>query len=234
MNSILRSRSILAFVAVLGIGMLAMTNPSQAADPADEIAKLYALPPSGSAYVRVVDPMSSGAHIQIGHEQATQLRPADTSIATDYVIVPGSQPVQLSVNGERVSTHITVPPGDFATAILHKTNAAYTAKITTDTPSNIDGLKAELVFYNLTPECEGSITLSSGPTVFESLASGTRTTRAINPVAARLIGHCGTQQSAEFTLPPLKVGDRFSLFLIGDATTPRLVGQINHTRPYRP
>ena len=54
----------------------------------------------------------------------------------------------------------------------------------------------------------------------------------INPVQARLEATCNGA-SAALTLPQLRSGDHFSLFLVEIAGKPALVGQFDETEPYR-
>ena len=51
---------------------------------------------------------------------------------------------------------------------------------------------------------------------------------------ATLVGSCAAVQTATLELPPLQPGEHFSMFLVGSAAKPVLVGQRSATDGYKP
>lgn len=196
---------------------------------AQEIGKLYAArPPEGSAFVRVVSGLEQPAAVGIGADKAETLSAADGA-ATVFRIVKGDTQVPLSVDGAELPEKLSVPADAFVTVLLRKDGDKIKATPVVDSTQGQDALKVELRVYNLVPACAAAIVIASGPEVFNGVETDSTRRRAINPVAATLEGRCGEAASKPLTLPALKAGDRFSLFLTGTAARPVLHGQIDRT-----
>ncbi len=215
--------------AALAAALLASAHSAAQAAAADDMAQLYALPPDGSVYVRVVNPSAAPLKVQLGAGAKPEAIGATGRIGTDYHAMPGGA-LTLAIDGKPVTVAGTLPHGGFVTLIARK--AAASVQLVVDESPAADGMKAELSAYNLVPSCAAAIRVAGGATVFGSLASGARAARAINPVSASLDGACGTHVSAPQALPALKAGDRYSLFLVGTAEQPVLVGTLNRTEPW--
>jgi alginate O-acetyltransferase complex protein AlgF len=213
----------------LATALLAGTHGAAQAAAADDMAQLYALPPDGSVYVRVVNPSAAPVKVQLGAGTKPETIGATGRIGTDYRAMPGGA-LTLAIDGKPAAVAGTLPHGGFVTLIAGRAGA--NVQIVVDESPAADGMKAELSAYNLVPSCAAAIRVAGGATVFGSLASGTRAARAINPVSASLDGACGTHVSAPQALPALKAGDRYSLFLVGTAEQPALVGMLNRTEPW--
>jgi alginate O-acetyltransferase complex protein AlgF len=201
---------------------------------AQAIAHLYAArPPAGSAFIRLVNSSSSSLNIRIGSGAPKEELSSETQIATIYRIVPGNQPLMIEVNG-RVAKNTISPPADkFATLIVKVVKNQFELKMIVEDTSPIDGLRAELRFYNVIDGCRGGLNVVDGPQIFEPAPADSSRHRSINPVEAILYGECERTRSSLWKLPSLKSGDHFSIFLIGDPANPKLVGQLDETEPYR-
>ncbi|TKC88797.1 cell division protein FtsQ [Trinickia terrae] len=199
-----------------------------AGSTAQEIARLYApQAPAGSSYLRVVNPLAAAVDVEFAGERDT-LDPK-RRMSTDYRVVDAAAGVEIKADGH-VLGHIGVKPGTFNTVVL---TGAGQPRLIADTADGRDDLKAELRFYNLAPKCNGLLAIENGATVFDRVTSGDVRKRVINPVQARLQGRCEAAGStAPVALPPLKSGDRASVFLLGDAGAPRLVIQADAIEPY--
>jgi alginate O-acetyltransferase complex protein AlgF len=217
------------------LALLALAWAACAHAGADDIARLYALPPAGSISLRVVNPSAHAASVQWGDGSAVSL--ASTGVvATGYRVFPTGQTPVLRVDGQAVDIGLGKPgaqPGGFVTLVLTGSGANVVVTPLADAAATLDGMKAELVFYNLVPECTARVLIVDGPDVFAGAAPLSRASRAINPVAAKLAGECGDVRSASLPLADLAPGDRYSLFLVGRAAEPRLAGALNRTEPYR-
>lgn len=222
------------FGPTLFAALTSLATLAQAA-PADDIARLYALPPDGSVYVRVVNEASTPASVQLGNGSGAKAESlaANGKIVTDYRVLPGAQAYPLKVNGRAVDVSGKTPKGGFVTLVVDGAKATAPARVIVDESPAADGLKAELAVYNLVPGCTAKVGVAGGPTVFPAVADGARAARAINPVSASLVGECAGHASAPLALPPLKGGDRYSLFLVGTAQAPVLVGATNRTEAYK-
>lgn len=211
-----------------GIAVSAVSGGSIAA--AQELTRLYAAkPPAGSAYVRVVDLSRGGAPIGIGSAPAAPVVQGDT--ATIYRIVKGGAPLAVTIGGKPVAGAPTPAADAFSTLIVP---AGAPPVLIADPTEGRNDLKAQLRFYNLVPGCAGAVSVADGgPVVFDGVATNATLQRAINPIEAKLTATCGAAKAAPLTLPPLKAGDHFSLFLMPGAGGPVLTGQRDETEPYR-
>jgi hypothetical protein len=194
---------------------------------AGEIAQLYApQPPAGSSFVRVVNPLEQQQRVRLAGKE--DVLSATVRIASDYRVLDAAHPFALEA-GESKFGQIKVAPDRFFTILLTPDRPGYT--VLNDSTDDRDDLRAELRFYNTVAGCAGGVSLKDGPVVFDKVAADTTIKRVINPVKATLVGRCDTVQSAPLALPPLKPGDRYSLFLTGTAQAPRLTGQVDATEP---
>ncbi|RAR54875.1 alginate O-acetyltransferase complex protein AlgF [Paraburkholderia unamae] len=227
-RSPLRAFSLAAALLTLGPLVTFVAHVAHAA-PADDMAHLYALPPDGSVYMRVVNPSDTPVAVQLGAGAKAETIGAKGRIGTDYRAIPGGA-LTLLVDGKPAGVAGALPRGGFVTLIVGQPGAGVQPVV--DESPAADGLKAELSAYNLVPACTAAIRVVGGPAVFGALAYGARAARATNPVSASLDGACGAHVSAPQALPALKAGDRYSLFLVGTAGHPALVGMLNRTEPW--
>lgn len=221
----MRTKSLLlAHAALMLVGV-----PQAMAQAAGGLAGLYAAqPPAGSSFVRVVNP--SGANLQIGLGASTMQLPqtGTGAIASSYrVIDPGRVPA-LTVNGRPVTGELKLAPNGFFTWLLVPKGGETQVHAMVDTPESQNALKAVLRSYNLVPQCSMTLAVANGPTVFERVPFGESRARTINPVKATLTARCD-QAETTLALPALSAGDKYSLFLVGDAAKPQLIGQFDQT-----
>ena len=206
---------------------------------AQEIARLYApQAPAGSSYVRVVNATQKPKKIEFGNR--SDILGADAGrIATDYRVVDAGVELMLKVEG-RAPARIRIKPDSFVTLVLDDSGQL---PAIVDATGERNDLKAELRFYNLARGCNATLAIENGPAVFQHIDYGLSARRSVNPVQARLLGSCATgvidsaaaakpAVTPATALPPLKSGDRASLFLLGDSAHPRLTVQTDATEPY--
>ena len=207
-----------------------------AQEPASALARLYApQPPVGSSFVRAVNATQLPLRVAIGAGAPEQRLAPEGRIASAYKVVDASHALALSVNGLPAGKPLMLAPNTFVTIVIRADGHAHAhihvLQTILDMPEKHDGLKAELRFYNLTPACIAQLNVADGPVVFEQVGAGQSRQRAINPVAATVIGHCGINARANagsrLTLPPLKAADHYSVFLIGSNAV--LAGQLAQT-----
>lgn len=228
LSSRARSRHRLSSVAAMLICLsFAMAPLSQG----QEIGRLYATkPPPGHAFIRIAT-VSDGAPPRVQVNSA-ELRIGATTGVSSYRAVPGQQTLNLMVDGVRASPDIVPGVETYLTLALTKTNASWTVQSIDEGLGSRDGLKARLRFFNLAPGCTATLKIADGPTIFQQAAFRSVQTRSINPVTARLEGSCG-EAPAVLTLPQLRAGDSYSLFLRENSDQLRLTGQLDETEPYR-
>ena len=181
--------------------------------------------------MRVVDGGPAAAKVAVGTEDAVTLSPSGT-IATTYRVIPGGKSLTITIDG-KTAAPITVPPDKFLTLVYRPSAAGPKLTTITDDPGEDNGLLAQLRFYNLVPNCAGSLAIEGGPAVFDGVATDASKSRSINPVSATLVPKCGAAAGAGLKLPPLKAGDHYSIFLTGDAAKPVAVGNADATNPTR-
>jgi len=197
--------------------------------PAQEPTRTYEMrPPAGSAYVRAVDLSHSGAMIGFGAGSAVAAAAGEP--ATIYRIVKGDEVLPLALAGKPVSGKVVPPADAFSTIVIGIDGAAL---LIADPPTGADNLKAQLRFYNLVPGCTGALAAQDGPALFEGVAPNATSQRAIPPTDGLLVATCGDATSGIVKLPPLAVGDHYSLFLMPAPAGVELRGQRDETEPYR-
>ncbi|VVE56381.1 cell division protein FtsQ [Pandoraea pneumonica] len=220
----LRNLVLACAMSVAGIGV---------ANAEGIFAQLYAArPPAGSSFVRVVNPGGTALRAQVAKGPVQTL--SGEKVASTYAIVKGNEAFPIVIDGKPAGT-LQVAPDTFNTLVPRRDGSKVTFTVLTDAGGTEDGLKAELRFYNLSPQCAGGqLSVSpSGPALFENVGQGPSVARAINPVKATLVSACGTVASKTLALPALAPGDHYSLFLVGTPSAPVLRGQLSATDPYQ-
>lgn len=197
---------------------------------AQDVGKLYApRPPEGSAFVRLVSALPEPVSLTIGSLDAVKLS-ANAENAMDFRLMRGGEAVELVIDGKPLDEKVDVAADSFVTVLLWNDKGATKMTAVTDSTRGHDDLKAELRVYNLVPECAGVVAIANGPAVFSDVATGASQKRSINPVSAELVVQCAANASQPVALPQLKAGDRFSLFISGQADAPVLSGRIDRTQ----
>ncbi len=217
----------LAAVATLTVQALPLWD-SLMPSHAQEVGKLYAAkPPQGSAFIRVISGVDES--VKVGFSPLEEITLSGENPMTAFRLMKGGTDARISLDGQAIGDTIHVPEDAFMTILVFKQGGQWKNAVILDQTRGHDDLKAELRFYNLVPGCNAELTLSSGPNVFTEVVPGESKRRSINPVAADLQGKCAAVTSATLSLPTLKAGDRFSLFLKGAPDKPVLGGQIDQT-----
>jgi alginate O-acetyltransferase complex protein AlgF len=209
----------------LGLGLASTVTQA-----APEIGQLYAPKlPEGSAFVRVVNPSGQTLQVRVNQGSSFALS-ADATIASPFQVVDARQPLHLTVEGHEVK-NLNAPKNAWVTLILDH-NPAVAPRMVIDPQPRGKDLRAELNIYNLSAGCEkATVQLANGASVFNALPFNGQAQRTINPVQATLTANCGQRPSVPFKLAPFKAGDRYSLFLVGPAQAPRLIGLVDQTAP---
>lgn len=89
-------------------------------------------------------------------------------------------------------------------------------------------LKALLILYNMTGDSGLSLRTNDGATVvIPDVATSASGSREVNPSRVQLALYKGDQKVAEAPPVTLARGQAFSLFVLGDASTPRLSWAVN-------
>ncbi len=202
--------------------------PATEPDSAQAVASLYPpQPPANAAYLRVFNASVGSIAVSVPGSIGSQTQPVPHNGVTRLSVVPLGQPLNLVLAGQAPLPPLQANGGEVMTVILRHDAQGWHSTRVVDKPQPSDGLKATLHAYNLLAGCSADITLgANGPAVFAALVPGTPGTRAINPVAATLVGHCGAANTT-FALPMLRGGDSYSLFLGGDAIHPVLLGVLD-------
>ncbi|NYT58417.1 cell division protein FtsQ [Alcaligenaceae bacterium] len=220
------------YVFLFAISLMVVSSVANAT-PASDIARLYALPPEGTVYVRVVNTLTESLKVRLGTEGTEEVLSESAGMASSYHAIPGGEPFDLRLNDKLSGLSINAPETGFMTIMIYRVEGNFTFESIIDGNDSIDGLKAKLVFYNLVNDCLARLSIINGPVIFDAVADGVRVALAVNPVVATLIGSCSASASKPLTLPSLQPGDHYSLFLTGTSEVPILSGLVNQTVPYR-
>ena len=220
---------VLALCAAVGSGA------AQAA--ADDVASLYGpQPPADATYLRVVNLSGQSARIALpGSVRAGVLA---AGAATKLSVVTTGTPLRVAVDGKDLAPLPNAKtPADAPVASGTTAGKAIVVGLTRDADgwhaqriampyARTDALRATLHVLNFVPGCEGRVVLEAGHApVFANVAPQDGAARTINPVAASLVGQCGSASSASFALPKLAAGDSYTLILSGSAAKPVLSGE---------
>ena len=197
------------------------------------LAGLYAAqPPAGSSYVRLVNATGAPLKVTVGAAAVPVPQVGVNSLASNYRVMDPLKPPAITVNGQPVVEAVKLVPNGFSTLVISMKGSDPVVQSQVDNPEGQNALKAVLRAYNLVPQCALTVAVVGGPAVFERIGLGENRARAINPSKATLVARCDQSESPPLALPSLSAGDKYSLFVTGDATKPQLVGQMDLTEPY--
>ena len=219
----------------LGAALVLGAAPGAAFAAAQDVASLYGpQPPANATYVRVVNLAVQPARITLPGSEGAQTLGAGASTRLS-VVTPGTS-LRVTVDGREPAKAAAADTAGAASASDATAGQAITVVLTRDAQGwhatrvanpyeRLDAMRATLRVYNVAAACAGKVAVADGgPTVFAQVPAGTQQARAINPIAARLMGSCGAATTTPLQLPPLAAGDSYSLFLAGDAAKPVLIG----------
>ncbi len=184
---------------------------------ADDAALYGPEAPPGSAFVRMFNATpTSLANASIGGEPVETL---DQFEASDYVFVPagthristGSEAHSESLEADRYYT-VTVDAGGLKVHSLRPPE---------------DGLKALVVFYNLTADEALQLKTEDGATPIAEAGAGAFATREVNPLRITLGVFSGDRKLATTEPVNLARGRAFSLFVTPGRGQPRLTWVID-------
>jgi len=232
-----QSNSSLAACCAAAIALCAALGSGAAQAAADDVASLYGpQPPADATYLRVVNLSAQSARIALpGSVRAGVLA---AGAATKLSVVTPGTPLRVAVDGKdlapqpNVKTVAEAPAATGATAgkvivvgLTHDADGWHAQRIAMSY-ARTDALRATLHVLNFVPGCEGRVVIEAGHApVFANVAAQDGAERTINPVAASLVGQCGSASSAPFALPKLAAGDSYTLVLSGSAAKPVLSGE---------
>jgi alginate O-acetyltransferase complex protein AlgF len=224
-----KSQAVLAVLFAAGISFTGVA-PGIAHAGAEDVASLYGpQPPAEAAYLRVLN--ASSAPVQLSFTGGGPAQRVAPHAVTRYSVLRPGEPLRVTIDGRAVGGldgAAVAATGQYVTIAVDRDAKGWHARSIVARQDQLDGLKATLRAFNFAANCGASgATIGiagAGATVFGGLADGSVQTRAINPVSASLVGQCGSASTAPLALPQLAAGDGYSLFVVGDAAKPVLVG----------
>ena len=177
------------------------------------------LPPTGSAYLRIVNATAELLIIRantIGH---VSLGTDPLQRASPYAVqeAVADRPVELAftAGSARGDMTLLVEPGSFNTLIVVTDGAALRTMPVVD-QTQFNQTRARLTFYNATTGCAaaGLVLDPDGQSVFADVQQGTARMRSVNPVSAQVRVACGASRSAPFALGALEAGGQYSVWMM--------------------
>ena len=216
-----------ALIAILSDSIFASQISAQ------EIGRLYApRPPAGSAFVRVVGASDlENETVRIGDLSAGKNTTLGRA-STRYRAVAGGKPVSISIGGSFLDGPVVPPADRFSTVVVTRNGNGFSSYSIDEGEGGSNDLKAQLRFFNLAKGCDASLKVVGGPTVFELTAPMAVRSRTVSPVKAELEAICNGR-TAPLSLPQLRAGDHYSLFLRGESgDTVSSSGEFDETEPY--
>lgn len=207
-------RQPLWMIAAIAVAVLAAWNPGWAGD-----GGLYgpAAPP-GSAFVRVFNASAADdVDARVGNQTLADIRAWN---ASEFIFLPaGTHP--LSAAGTEgtltlaAARYYTAVVGNGPLRLLDDDNAG-------------NRLKALVILYNLTGKDAISLRTQDGRTaVIGDVANNASGRREVNPAKVQFAVFSGESKIADAPMVSLARGQAFSLFVVGDASAPRLSWAVN-------
>lgn len=207
-------RSVLSMLLALAALLFMTTMVARAGD-----GGLYgpAAPP-GSAFVRVFNASDTDdLTAKVGNESVPDIRAWN---ASEFIFLPpGTHPFSAGdSNGS-----VTLQAGRYYTAVA---GSGKVRLIDNDNSGN--RLKAMLILYNLTGKSALSLRTQDGKTeVIPAVAADATGKREVNPSKVQLAVYDGDKKVGDAPAVSLTRGQAFSLFVVGDASAPRMTWAIN-------
>lgn len=209
-----RCRGILSMILALAAVALMTSVVAPAGD-----GGLYGpTAPPGSAFIRVFNAGDADdLEVRVGNETI-----ADVGAwkASEFIFVPGGT---HQVSGGGAAKSVTLNADRYYTAVIGGGDVRLL-----DNDNTGSKLKALVILYNLTGSPGLSLrTQDGGTVVIPDVASDASGKREVNPAKVQLAVYKGDQKLGD--VPPVSFtrGQAFSLFVVGDAGTPRMAWAIN-------
>jgi alginate O-acetyltransferase complex protein AlgF len=195
---------------------LVMLLTSQVGTAADGGLYGPAAPP-GSAFIRVFNAGDGDLDARVGNESIAGVGAWQ---ASEFVFLPaGTHPLSAG----SASQSVDLAANRYYTAVV---GADGVRLVNDDNTGN--KLKALLIVYNMTSSGALSLRTQDGKTVVvPDVAKGASGKREVNPAKVSLAVYNGDTKLADAPPVSLARGQAFSLFVVGDASAPRLVWAIN-------
>jgi alginate O-acetyltransferase complex protein AlgF len=208
-----------------GLAALALSGAALGA----QIALYPTGPSQDSAYLRFVNVSASPLELAPEGSKAT-LKLEAGKAATDFIPVPGGQPVKgsLSRDGKSVPLNVQVAAGDFATVFALSDDAQGIRQLVVNEPFDIPNqLKASLALFNADPSCkEAKVNLAGRDAdLFQKAPEGNPKRQEFNPRPALTVQLVcgGANVGAPLELGALEANKRYSLLLVPGASGPHLL-----------
>ncbi len=174
--------------------------------------------PPGSAFIRVFNASDTDdLSAKVGNETVPDIRSWN---ASDFIFLPpGTHPFAAGDS----SGSVTLQAGRYYTAVA---GSGKVRLIDNDNSGN--RLKAMLILYNLTTNSALTLRTQDGKTeVVPGVASDSTGKREVNPAKVQLAVYAGDKKLGDAPPVSLTRGQAFSLFVVGDASAPRMTWAIN-------
>lgn len=209
-----RNRGIL--MMILALAALALMTSFVA--PAGDGGLYGPTAPPGSAFIRVFNASDADdLETRVGNETISDV---GSWKASEFIFLPAGTH-QLSGGG--ASKSVSLSAERFYTAVV----GGGTVRLL-DNDNTGSKLKALVILYNLTGNAGLSLRTQDGATVvIPDVANEASGKREVNPAKVQLAVYKGDQKLGD--APPISFarGQAFSLFVVGDAGSPRMAWAIN-------
>lgn len=225
------------FLLLVALGAATLSDPPEA----HAQGQVYdPVPPRGSAYLRIVNGLTGELDARPDFFPPQRLGTQPAQRAMPFTVVENVAGRQLRVDlqqgTQRGQATLRVEAGAFVTLLVHRApDDRLAATAITDVP-DFNRARARLAFYNGLPDCPAA-TLAlnpAGPVIFEGVPALTTRARSVSPVTAEVRASCGDRAAAPITLQGLEAGGMYSVWLIGDGTSPIAFLSRDTTAVWRP
>ena len=203
-------------LALMLLTLLASLLPQQAL--ANDAALYGPSAPPGSAFVRVFNAQDQPeTQAQLGEQKFEEVASWGSS---EFLFVPaGSHPLKVG----SASKTVQLQADRYYTAVVNDGQL-----LLLDSSRYNNRMKALVIVYNLSEAKSLSLRTADGRTpLVDNVTSKGQGSREVNPAKASLAVFDGDRRLGEAPPVNLSRGKAFSLFVVGDASAPRLVWAIN-------
>lgn len=206
-----------AIFRILALFLAVLSINNAFAKPDDE--GLYGkIPPENSAFVRFI-------HAQPGLSETTpkingkKYDPAIFGAIKNYVVIPSGK---TTVSFGNISQTYTTSPKKYYSILIKDQKATFIEEPIT----SFNKLKAQVVLYNFSKENNISLKTADGKiTVVDNVSVNKFGYKEVNAVKVSFAVFAGDKKIGDVPATPLERGEIYTIALIGNGSTPKVVLQ---------
>lgn len=148
-------------------------------------------------------------------------------LASRFYAVKSGTKLSASIQGagRKVAVEVTGKPWEYIT-IVALPDSGVQVKTVKETPTDFNAMRASLALFNMDSKCDGAAMRGGAQdaTILSDVKPVSVQRRLVNPIKLAVTVVCaGQAASSAIDLGQLQAGERYSVFLITDNKSPRLL-----------